>query len=221
MTTMLLVILLMTSCKKEVKESMNFQKLCGISPDNTVNADSPELNRYSLKQLSDYFGEYSGQELSVYDNETKSYDFSFNKVNKYFPIQILRYNQNNYYSIYPVSEGGFFYVFWSKNNDEASVEDTFYIDKLKNRADFKDLQIGVSSYADVYEIDKASELILIMSNGVFSYHVLENDTILKIKYKFEDITNRKDLLVESINEISAKKPNGSFLQSILNKDIPR
>lgn len=82
------------------------------------------------------------------------------------------------------------------------------------------MQIGKSSYADVYEIDQASELMLFLSNGVHSYSLLENNGLLKIKYTFNDINGRNDLIIESIDVVSTKKWQGSFLQSILDKDLP-
>lgn len=82
------------------------------------------------------------------------------------------------------------------------------------------MQIGKSSYADVYEIDQASELMLLLSNGVYSYSLLENNDLLKIKYTFNDINGRNDLIIESIDVVSTKKWQGSFLQSILDKDLP-
>lgn len=82
------------------------------------------------------------------------------------------------------------------------------------------MQIGKSSYADVYEIDQASELMLLLSNGVYSYSLLENNGLLKIEYTFNDINGRNDLIIESIDVVSTKKWQGSFLQSILDKDLP-
>lgn len=215
----IVVLMLLIGYKKGDESEMKSEQLGGISINNTISINE-KMDEYSLNELNSYFGKYSSQERSVFNIVGKEKDYLIETVNLKFPIQILRFNQNSYYSIYRVSEGGFFYVFWNQSADGIVVDDTFYICKLKDKSDFNDLQIGKSSYADVYEIDQASELMLLLSNGVYSYSLLENNSLLKIKYTFNDINGRNDLIIESIDVVSTKKWQGSFLQSILDKDLP-
>lgn len=219
-SVIIFILIPLIGCKKWDEAEMQSEQLCGIQINNHVDINSRNVTEYNLSELNNYFGEYSSQEKSVFNIEEKQKEYSMEIVNSTFPIQILRHNQNNYYSVYRVSDGGFFYVFWDRSDSGVFVSDTFYLYELKDKSGFNDLQIGKSSYADVYEIDQASELMLLLSNGVYSYSLLENNSLLKIKYTFNDINGRNDLIIESIDVVSTKKWQGSFLQSILDKDLP-
>lgn len=213
-------IMLLSGCNERSERKVTPEQLSNIRINNSDDINSSKMIEYSLDELNNFFGEYSAQELSTFNICGNQKDLSIESVNKIFPIQILRHNENSYYSVYRVSNGGFYYVFWSQNDKGVSVSDTFYINKLKNKNDFSSLQIGKSSYADVYKIDPSSELILLLSNGVYSYSLLDNKKLLEIQYTFNDINDRDDLIINSINIVSAKHQYGSILQSILKKDLP-
>lgn len=141
----------------------------------------------------------------------------------------MRHSGNSYYSVYKVTEGGIFYVFWSQSENYdsgiqgekyVSVADTFYINDLKQESDFSELQIGKSSYTDVYEIDSASELILILSNGVYSYTLLNDGNFLEIEYTNSNMESRDDLIVNAINIVPSTRITYTCLQDILPKDLP-
>lgn len=191
-----------------------------IQFDNTTDINSVEMPRYSLADLNNFWGEYSSQEESTYGTVSKRKDYSFTYINDMFPIQILRHNKNNYYIVYKVKEGGLYYVFLLMNDNNISIADTFYINKLKQKADFSSLIIGKSSYKDVYEIDPASELMLILSNGVYSYSILDDKNLLEIEYSFTNIRGRSDLIISAINIVSVDQQHGSKLEAILSKDLP-
>ncbi len=212
--------MLLSGCNERSERKVTPEQLSNIRINNSDDINSSKMIEYSLDELNNFFGEYSAQELSTFNICGNQKDLSIESVNKIFPIQILRHNENSYYSVYRVSNGGFYYVFWSQNDKGVSVSDTFYINKLKNKNDFSSLQIGKSSYADVYKIDPSSELILLLSNGVYSYSLLDNKKLLEIQYTFNDINDRDDLIINSINIVSAKHQYGSILQSILKKDLP-
>ena len=143
-----LFVLSLTSCgKKEVNE-MNLTKdfIVTSTPINKIS-----MTDYRLEDLYSFFGESSLNENLVFDNGTKI--ITLNQVNQAFPIECLRTGGDNFYTIYKVLEGGFFYVFWSEaltnNIDENNVYVYFstYINSLKNKNDFKNLKEGDTAIA--------------------------------------------------------------------------
>lgn len=211
----------MSSCNERNYDNMEIEFLNNIPINNIMDVKSIKNSEYSLSQLNAYFGEYSLQELSVFDVENNKEELEMKKVNAKFPIQFLRNNKGCYYSVYKVKEGGYYYVFWSIRDDKSLfVSDTFHIDNLKEKSDFNSIEIGSSTYDDVYSIDPSSELILILSNGVYSYSLLVNGELLEIEYNYVDIKNRKDLIVQNINTVSKDSPIPTFLQYIFSEDLP-
>lgn len=211
----------MSSCNERDYDNMKTEFLNNIPINNTMDIKSIKNSEYSLSQLNDYFGEYSLQELSVFDIENNKEELEMKKVNAKFPIQFLRNNNGCYYSVYKVKEGGYYYVFWSISDDKSLfVSDTFHIDNLKEKSDFNSIKIGLSTYEDVYLIDSSSELILILSNGVYSYSLLVNGDLLEIEYNYVDIKKRKDLIVKNVNTVTRDSTSSTFLQHIFSKDLP-
>lgn len=219
---LLLIVLLLFSLSRcnERGNNTNIEYLNNIRVDNSIDIKSATDAEYDLYRLNDFFGVYSSQEKSAYGIKIDKEDLSIEKVNSIFPIQIMRYSGNNYYSVYKVRECGLYYVFWLSNDDGVFVSDTFYISKLKQKIDFDVLQIGISTYKDVYETDPSSEIVLILSNGVYSYSLLDDGNILQIEYSFTDLKSREDLIVKSINVVSRKLPHGSKIETIYLKDLP-
>ena len=216
----ILFIFCISGCKQRGDTNMESEFWGNIPINNTIDIKSVKRPEYSLSELNNYFGEYSLQEKSVFNIENYQVELDIQTVNTKFPIEFIRNNGNFYYSLYKVKEGGFYYVFWSISDDNIYVSDTFYIDKLKNISDFKSLTTSTSTYEDVYSLDPSSELILILSNGIYSYSLLDTGELLQIEYKFTDMKQRKDLIVKNMTIISTKYPSFLKLKSIFNMDIP-
>lgn len=217
-----LFVLSLTSCgKKEVNE-MNLTKdfIASSTPINKIS-----MTDYRLEDLYSFFGESSLNENLVFDNGTKI--ITLNQVNQAFPIECLRTGGDNFYTIYKVLEGGFFYVFWSEaltnNIDENNVYVYFstYINSLKNKNDFKNLKEGDTAQ-DVYEIDPSLEISFSQSSGIYSYNLLDNEKMLEIKYRTNNnMSSKKDLIVDTIRTIDRKIGAGSLLATINKDDLPQ
>lgn len=189
---------------------------------NSKNIESIK-NKYSLEDLRNFFGVFSQQEI-VFLNINAQTNYTIKEVNKAFPIEIIRNNNDSLYSIYKVAEGGLYFVFYSISYPQNDIDDkkitvsnTLYINSLKKLDDFKEITIDKSDYSDILNISSATELILILSSNISSYTLLENGNLLKVTYKFdENITDLKDLIVESIEEV---EDGATTLKNILNQDL--
>ena len=104
------------------------------------------MTDYRLEDLYSFFGESSLNENLVFDNGTKI--ITLNQVNQAFPIECLRTGGDNFYTIYKVLEGGFFYVFWSE--------------ALTNNIDENNVYVYFSTY-----INSFPSLEPVMLNGTF------------------------------------------------------
>lgn len=223
---------------ESVREFVAFRD---ILIDNTVRLDLPELPSYPLQELRDYFEENSeedqnGRSLTAYA------PFTAKGVNERFPIRSLRKNYDSYYTVYKVKEGGYFYVFFTSSygiykgmefdgvaltmgisiGENKIVSDTYYIDKLKKSEDFASLEIGKSTYEDVYSIDSECSFMEMPGSGfIFSKSLLEGRKILEIEYEGIVTDNKKDLIIKDmeIEQINEERPIGN-LASILPIDLP-
>lgn len=214
----IVIFLLFDGCERENNYYMT-TTIYNIPINNTIKISEINFVEYSLFELNNYFGEYSEQEKSVFNcnNQEK---LNIQKVNNIYPIQIIRKNEDIYYSIYKVKEAGYYYVFWLIDEiNDCFVTDTFYINKLKEFADFNSLKMGISTYEDVYSIDSASELILMLSNGIYSYSLLKDNKLLQIEYDFEELNHRRDLIISNIEIIKSEKPFVTKLSYIYSKDL--
>jgi len=201
----------------------------GFIADDSKSLSSVLTKEYAIKDLEDFFGEIPLNEASVYDPNNHKTDLSIDAVNQKFPIECLR---KSGYTVYKVSEGGYFYVFWARSIDpnsdnglnsksnSAFVYFTSYITSLKKARDFDSIKEGISTAADVATIDPSLELIFLMSSRTPSYSLLDDGNIMEICYHWnESLKSRNDLIVES-KKIIVKDQCPSALSHILISDLP-
>lgn len=212
----------------EICVSILFLTSCNIIGDNNEmnkNAamDSSLTKKYDLSDLKSYFYGKNANEPAVFRGASQT--LKFNDVNKHFPVEVVRPGG---YSVYAVNQGGYYYVFWSKdqiNEDNIVKENPFvyfsaYLPSSKDLSEFESLKEGISTAKDVEKIDPSFELSFLMSSGVFSYSFLNDDSILEIKYDvLEECDGYDDLIVKEITVISRNiAPSG--YSAILSKDLP-
>lgn len=189
-------------------------------------------NSYSIYDLVGYFETVPQNERMMYNpNELPKLR---DEVNVQFPIECIR-QQNDFcsYSVYKVTQGGYFYVFWSglvdtSNADSSSLSIrpavylTAYLSELKEKEDFQSLIEGISTAEDVAKIDPAVEISFLSSSGIYSYSLLANGEVLVIRYSYSTpIKSRTDLLVESVSVVSQDAvASSSYLASIQHEDLP-
>ena len=185
-------------------------------------AETPASAGYELNDLYDYFGEIPYNETAIY--ETAPIKRPYRDANARFPGgQDTHKTEFIRFTSYPVSGGGVFHVFWSYNltpeGEPVPLEDcfalfSFYESKLLTEDDFASIEKGAAA-TDVGRIDPGMEMHFTGSTGPYSYHVLEGNRLLKIKYSYSStsgIHSRDSLVVasKSIIAVDSQDHNGCY-----------
>lgn len=227
----IIISILFTSCKNgEINMKEEFVQ--GFIADDSKSLANLLTRTYKLQELKDFFGEIPPNESSVYEMDDHEI-LTINNVNNKFPIECLR---REGYSVYKVSEGGYYYVFWLKfielkdpnqviapnqTLDDANVGYAAHISSLKNASDFDSIKEGINTAEDVSKIDPAFELFFLFSHGTYSYSLLEDGSIMSIFYENpNNLKSRKDLVVKRKAVVSKEEASHSYLSQILPKDLP-
>lgn len=224
------------ACKNERVNDVKTTEgmLQGIIVDNINSLENILTKTYERQQLESFFGKLPPNERCKYESlENIGIDIKY--THEIFPIQCLRMKSETCcYSVYEVSEGGYYYVFWAESlkslsnmgSDRSSNRYmpyfTAYISDLKSERDFDCLKEGISTAEDVSLIDPALELSFLISSGICSYSLLESGAVMEIEYENNEcIKSRKDLIVKNKNIISkAEAQTVSYIASISVKDLP-
>lgn len=231
------MILCMTACKGEKKSNLPKQATCSTEEDyidmseiypkefviEEVSTLEKILDReYDLLDLKDFFGNRC-LNSQIEKTGTTLY---FDEVNDKYPVEVIRPQG---YTVYKVTQGGYFYVFWAKStaNDEDGkkyhpvVYFAVYLSASKESKDFDSLKVGESTADDVRAIDEEAEFNFLLSRGTFSYSYLNEDEVMEIEYTISDkgLDSYNDLVIKDITIISRTKGSTCF-RSILEKDLP-
>jgi hypothetical protein len=222
-------LLFLIACKNEEKDKLNVTEefVQGFIADDSKSLADILTKTYELQELYDYFGKIPPNEALVYGLSGDKSKLSIHSVNERFPIECLR---RSGYSVYKVSGGGYYYVFWIKPFNpfpaaeskavDAFVYFTAYLSALRSADDFDSIAEGASTAYDVAQIDSAFELSFLMSSGIRSYSILEDGLVLEIWYENNrKIESRSDLIVKSKNILSKDEASAAILTSILSKDL--
>lgn len=216
------------SAEKEDKVKLTetfFQEF--VADDSKALSDSL-TNAYSLQELRTFFSDCSVNEDIGFGKSDNVTTFTISEVNQQFPIEVLR---TNGYTVYRVDEGGYFYVFWSESFSadsdaenperlEPIVYFTAYLSSPMETDAFDVLEDGVSTAQDVYLIDESFELSFLVSNGIYSYSILDDNSIMQIEYiSGSEIKDRNDLTVKG-KTVCPRETVQSSLASILSEDLP-
>ena len=113
-------------------------KISNLTTINNLVISSIDEEEYSLKELTGFFDKIY---TNLFNGKQYFDEYYFDNVNQKFQIEFTReidgYLQKNYYSVYKVKEGGYFYIFWDNQttgNIETSARATiaYYIDEKRN-----------------------------------------------------------------------------------------
>lgn len=179
---------------------------------------------YDIAELTEFFA--GKHDINAAMDDTFQ-SLTFDDVNKRFPVEEVKADG---YSVYPVEQGGNYYVFWAYTsldgtrlvtniNDNPSVGFSAYISSSRDQSMFDSLEIDVSTAADVMAIDPAFELILTMSSRVLSYSYLDGENLLQIEYHGNEFDSYDDLVAKEITVVP--RDNGvSRFGTILPEDLP-
>lgn len=207
-----------------------FMQASYFVPDNTISLDDVLTDTYSLADLEDFFQIPLSQDYAALDNVGRTKKLSWNEVNSSFPIQCLRYNNNQHYSVYKVNEGGYYYVFWSvplvnetpaetpTAEDMIKVYATLYLDRLPSVKSFNSIKKNRSTANDILLIDPHMEMNF-MTSLISSYSRLDDGHIVIVYYKYQNLNSLNDLIVQEIyvcdeNSVTARGA------AVLLEDLP-
>ena len=240
---LLAIMLISVSCgrqknEEKVNNSEKEQSVSRVFWGEHMTDDSSDLEdcltkEYDLNELKDFFDGRNFNESYLGTNKKK---LRFSEVDSKFPVEVVR---TSGYTVYKVSQGGYFYVFWEKRvpleaaldvkqEDFELIQTTIeplvyfssYIPSVKTSTSFDSIQIGVSTARDVEKIDPAFELNFHRSSGRFSYSHLNENMLLEIEYEVEGrLESYEDLVVKNM-KIVKKKPNIGAYSCVLFKDLP-
>ncbi len=219
----LAVCVLLSACSQNSDDVQN--------NNNTVkNSEKKEIMIYSFNELDEFF---NGRELI---------DAKFKNVNELKYSDVLKkfgeaHITDSGYTVFPVKEGGKYYVFWSNimgtvNSDKgvASLDETSvntngynkavyftaYLSNERTEDDFKNLKTA----KDVLNVDPYAQFDLLRSSGIFSYSYLNESHILEIEYS----NNSENISYESlaVKKITVRERTEglSLFGSIQISDLP-
>ncbi len=207
---------------EDIQEGVNAIYPEGFTVDDTSLLDDVLKAEYDLKELKDFFQSRCANSIL----ENKGGIMYFDEVNEMFPIEIIRPQG---YSVYKVSQGGYFYVFWSKGvcmvEDEKQFRPVVYfvahLESQVEEAKLETLKKGKSTANDVRKLDLEVEFNFARSCGTFSYSYLNKDEIMEIEYTISDkgLDNYDDMVIKDITIIPRTEGSTRF-KSILEKDLP-
>lgn len=217
------VALLFASCgNKKGESNMNDIFFNEYVMDDVKTLEGSLTKEYDLNELRTFFNGSNANECLGFGSTISALMFS--EVNYRYPVEILRTGD---YSVYRVSQGGYFYVFWIKpivdknpSNSEPSVYFSAYLSSDISLELFNSLIPGVSTAEDVKTIDPSFELSFLNSNGIFSYSYINNETILQIEYTYQENIDGYDDLIVKEKSIVARDSVPSRYSALLTSDIP-
>lgn len=214
----------------------------GSSIDEADSLDAVLMQVYDLVELENFIKPRNANVASLAEFDGILY---YDELNAQFPVEVIRYGDDTTdipYTVYKVSGGGYYFVFWSwaypkdqadalrnktdahKNTEYMCVYFSAYIGANKSILDFMSLKPGTSTAEDVRKIDADFDYVS-LSRGRFSYSLLNDKKVLEIKYthkntaEADDIFSFEDLVVQEVKIISIDD-SPSCYRLIWQEDFP-
>lgn len=204
-----------------------------LTPNNTTPLADLLNESYTLSALEDFFqiSIFKDSKLFALDNIGRTSERSWDEVHSSFPIKCLRYNNNIHYSVYKVTEGGYYYVFWNvplkkdmliepaEETNTIQVQATLYLNNLPSIQSFKALKKNRSTAEDVCSIDPFMEMNF-LSSLVSSYTRIDDNRIIEVRYTGTNLKGLDDLIVKNIY-ICYTNSSNAYSAAILPEDLPK
>ena len=204
-----------------------------FTPNNTTPLADLLDESYTLSALEDFFqiSIFKDSKLFALDNIGRTSERSWDEVHSSFPIKCLRYNNNIHYSVYKVTEGGYYYVFWNvplkkdmliepaEETNTIQVQATLYLNNLPSIQSFKALKKNRSTAEDVCSIDPFMEMNF-LSSLVSSYTRIDDNRIIEVRYTGTNLKGLNDLIVKNIY-ICYTNSSNAYSAAILPEDLPK
>ncbi|MBQ4600359.1 MAG: hypothetical protein IJB17_01855 [Oscillospiraceae bacterium] len=174
---------------------------------NNAPIESPKT--YSIEFLCGYFG------VENKYTSAPNRSISISELNEHLPLDFMRKinkdGQNLYYAVYPVTEGGTWYVTFAipiqeQSQVSALVYKCVYVDPalFSSIECLSEITPGQSTLENVQLCAPMTDTITIASSGIFSYSLIDENTVALVKYERNTHT-LNDMIVSSIDFIPRNK----------------
>ena len=210
------------SCKNKASDDQMNQTVYNEQmPNDSIPLEEALTKQYDIDVLRNFFKNSNINEGQLNGESPKN--LSFQEVNQAFPIEVIR---TEGYSVYSVTEGGYYYVFWvdsfteDANQSEQYVYFSAYLNSNSSSTLFDSIQPGNSTAKDVKELDPSVEMNLLQSSGVYSYSYINDEILVEVEYECQNgLSKYEDMLVKKVN-IVGRNSVPSRYRAIQLQDIP-
>ena len=193
----ILVLIILICSKGDIMKKKNYN----------VRRDYPFRSEYDILEIKEFFEGATTNDITI-KPQKRLYVYN---VDVKFPLEFLE----NGYTAYKIKQGGFFFVEWSlswneeKQQARRKVYCTTYIKENLSENAFDSIHPGISTAADVEDIDPYFIINCWMSSGVYSYSYLNKDWVMEIEYEigYQDHTN---MIVKKIQKIPRESASCIF-----------
>lgn len=188
---------------------------------------------YDLAELRAYF-ESGHQNESMGGLGEEKTRLTREAVKKKYPIEIERTSTDlgigttvyPYYTIYKVSQGGYYYVWWNGLKNSSTGESEYCVFFSAHLTSDRSVELfdsiipGVSTAADVKKIDPYIQFNFAFSSRTPSFSYINEETVLEIRYSWSKLDGYEDLVVEGMELREKGLASGVLYFSILPGDLP-
>lgn len=212
--------------------------LCGCmnevmyAPTASPTVDMPIEQSYDLYQLREFFvphhmddSLHTGELDDLSHEEWMEKLLTYDEVNSKYPVTFLKQvSPVCEYVVYPVDQGGFYYVFLCyyqtvelreqtpKTTDYLYVHFTAYLGNNDcsegySNLDYYKIIPGTTTMAEIRQADPYAEYIF-LSRGTYTCSLLDNTTVLQIRYGYDknnNDPNKPFFEAMIVNEVEVKK----------------
>lgn len=195
--------------------------------------------QYDLHELEAFTKPYSISRLGydTFDYENIVY---YSDLDREYPIEVFRVadlqNSSGAYTVYKVTQGGYYYVFWSfaypvdvsdsginrdwTDREHMCIYFCTYINGNNNIIKYLPIRTGESTAADVLSLDPNSEYINLSYIRTYSY--INEKYALMVVYKRQSPARSNDLKYSIVKEVSivTREGSNSCIGLIFPEDLP-
>ena len=198
---LLALLVLLSACSECTSDSFPESEMKPLLEGYAINNDplTPQEQAYPIEELRRFFTLSDGFADMLYLDD----------IHNEFPLTHLRksVNQERYYIVYPVIEGGKYLVFLNTVLDSDSGEEkavyweSAYIWNLPGEEDFAHLKTG-DTFADVQAIETYT-VMPVMSSQFISYSLLKNGNVMECTYTR---TEDSELILAEMKLLTVEDP---------------
>ncbi len=195
---------------------------------------------YNLEEIDAYIKPRNTHKLAEAPPLSIEDILFYHDLDAKYPIEIFRICDNTAYTVYKISDGGYYYVFWTfaypSDSGRDASEDIDWADKEylcvlfsiyidsdpSDQLDYAAIQPGTTSLSDLIEMDANIDRRFTVPYDYYYY--LNRNDVLQVRCKlgelYEDNAgSAENIIVESVSVIPRDESSG-YLAYINDEDLP-